>query len=208
MRELYRVLEIEPTADFQTIRESYRRLLKRYHPDSAGIAADPGKLDRVVDAFRRLSEIHSSDRRPVRRSAGAETHSGAGERTGPPEVSALGEMLVSSVGASTRAFAARSLGNSGKRGAYPYLRRGLRDQNETVVISCIRAIGRLHIAQSAGDLSAAFRGGGVDVKCAVMEAVGDINKLHLFRNLILTGLEDGDPDVRKRALRLFLKLER
>ncbi|MFO7782106.1 MAG: J domain-containing protein, partial [Spirochaetia bacterium] len=41
MRELYRVLEVEPTADFETIRESYRRLLKRYHPDSGGAQDHP-----------------------------------------------------------------------------------------------------------------------------------------------------------------------
>ncbi|MFO8064292.1 MAG: DnaJ domain-containing protein, partial [Spirochaetia bacterium] len=207
MRELYRVLEVEPTADFETIRESYRRLLKRYHPDSGGTAADPGRLDRVVDAFRRVSRVHETRRRTAVRPStdGAPARGGSrrGERadsgtTRASDLSSVGEMLVSSVGAGSRAFAARTLGNSGKRSAYPYLRRGLRDENETVVISCVRAIGRLRIAHSAGDLSAVFHGAGVEVKCAVMEAVGDIDRLHLFRNLILTGLEDGAPDVRKR----------
>lgn len=215
MRELYRVLEVEPTADFETIRESYRRLLKRYHPDSGGVASDPGRLDRVVDAFRRLSRIHGSGRTAVRPSAAERGAAGAdmGPRASSntaenSDLSSLAELLLSSFEPASRAFAARSLGNLGKRSAYPYLRRGLRDENDTVVISCVRAIGRLHIAQSSGDLSATFYGAGVEVKCAVMEAVAEIDRLHLFRNLILTGLEDEDPAVRKRALRLFLKLNR
>lgn len=68
MRELYRVLEVEPTADFETIRESYRRLLKRYHPDSGGAAADPAKLDCVIEAFRRVKAVH-----PWRRASTART---------------------------------------------------------------------------------------------------------------------------------------
>jgi hypothetical protein len=41
-----------------------------------------------------------------------------------------------------------------------------------------------------------------------METVAEINRLQLFRNLILAGLEDDAAPVRQRALKLFMKLER
>lgn len=231
MRELYRVLEVEPSADFASIRESYRRLLKRYHPDSGGTCADADKLDAIVDAFRRLKAVHPGARRsPRSRQAGTASaarrssrHRGAaagtaagtaaagrgarGERR-PLDVFSLGRMLTTGTSVSARTFAARSLGNLGKRSAYTFLRRGLYDPEEQVVVSCVRAIGRLHIVQSAGDLSALFNRGSDEVRRAVMETVGEIDRLQLFRNLVLAGLEDADGAVRQRALKLFIKLER
>lgn len=238
MRELYRVLEVEPSADFASIRESYRRLLKRYHPDSGGTRADAAKLDAIIYAFRRLKAVHPEARQTAlrrqsgtgrgrgsragahgrtstRASAAARTRTsaragmdGAAEERRPLDVFSLGRMLTTGTSASARTFAARSLGNLGKRSAYTFLRRGLKDQEEQVVISCVRAIGRLRIAQSAGDLSAVFNAGSDEVRRAIMETVGEIDRLQLFRNLVLAGLEDSDASVRQRALKLFIKLER
>jgi HEAT repeat protein len=117
-------------------------------------------------------------------------------------------MLTTGTSTSTRTFAARSLGNLGKRSAYTFLKQGLHDREQQVVLSCVRSIGRLKIAQSAGDLSAVFQRGNAEMRRVVMETVGEIDRLQLFRNLILAGLEDADASVRQRALKLFMKLER
>ncbi|MFP4373527.1 MAG: DnaJ domain-containing protein [Spirochaetaceae bacterium] len=207
VRELYRVLEVEPTADFDTIRESYRRLLKRYHPDSGGSNADAAKLDSVIEAFRRVKAVHPRRSSSARDRNRAQRSRAAGVRR-PRDVFSLGRMLVSGVGTSTRTFAARSLGNLGKRSAYVFLKRGLHDREKQVVLSCLRSIGRLRIVQSAGDLSSVFQRGDVEVRRVVMETVGEIDRLELFRNLIRAGLEDSDPSVRRHAVRLFTKLER
>lgn len=235
MRELYRMLEVEPTADFDTIRESYRRLLKRYHPDSGGEHADRAKLDSVIEAFCRVKAVHPRQRRTPAGAAspgrtanagGTATPAAGARRTGAGTASpgrttgatagagraqdlfSLGRMLTSGPSTSTRTFAARSLGNLGKRSGYAFLKQGLRDREEQVVISCLRSIGRLKIAQSAGDLSAVFQRGTSEMRRVVMETVGEIDRLQLFRNLILAGLEDADSSVRQRALKLFMKLER
>lgn len=251
MRELYRLLEVRPSDDFDTIRESYRRLLKRYHPDSGGAHADPQKLDAVIDAFKRLSAARP-DARPTpsapgaRRSGAAAGHRGKGaaaaghrgggaagsrsrgatagrgagadngarerSRAGKPapdgDLFSLGRTLTTAGSVSARTFAARSLGNLGKRSAFGYLKQGLEDPEQQVVISCLRAIGRLRIAHSAGALSAVFNRSNAEVRRVVMETVAQINRLQLFRNLILAGLEDDAAAVRQRALKLFMKLER
>jgi curved DNA-binding protein CbpA len=218
VRDFYRVLEVDPNADFDTIRESYRRLLKRYHPDSGGRAADPAKLDRVVEAFRRISSLRGAERRPrkqhtARRHAtgtrpSARRRDTRTNRDTGPDVFSLGGMLTGSPDARTRAFAARRLADSGRRSAYPYLRRGLSDENRQVVLACLEAIGRLKVAQSAGDLSAVFHSSDVRTRRAVIRTVAEIDRLELFRNLILAGLEDEDPAVRRDAVRLFVKLDR
>ncbi|MFO7781252.1 MAG: hypothetical protein R6W94_06440, partial [Spirochaetia bacterium] len=132
---------------------------------------------------------------------------GARERR-PQDLFSLGRMLTSGTSTSTRTFAARSLGNLGKRTAYTFLKQGLHDPEQQVVLSCVRSIGRLKIAQSAGDLSAVFQRGNAEMRRVVMETIGEIDRLQLFRNLILAGLEDADASVRQRALKLFMKLER
>jgi hypothetical protein len=229
VRELYRVLEVEPTADFDTIRESYRRLLKRYHPDSGGPEADAQKLDIVIDAFKRLSAARSDSRPagPARRTRRRAAHSrestaaaGAGRASArrhtadagttqeAGDLFGLGRTLTTATSISARTFAARSLGNLGKRSAFGFLKQGLEDPEPQVVIACLRAIGRLKIAHSAGALSAVFNRSNAEVRRVVMETVAEINRLQLFRNLILAGLEDDAAPVRQRALKLFMKLER
>lgn len=211
MRELYRVLEVRPSDDFDTIRESYRRLLKRYHPDSGGPCADPQKLDAVIDAFKRLS-VARRDAKPAPSSAGADNGTPARDTARKPaadgDLFSLGRTLTTAGSVSARTFAARSLGNLGKRSAFGYLKQGLEDPEQQVVISCLRAIGRLRIAHSAGALSAVFNRSNAEVRRVVMETVAEINTLQLFRNLILGGLEDDAAAVRQRALKLFVKLER
>ena len=62
--DLYRMLEVHPSADASAIRAAYRRLARRFHPD----VASPAQLD---DA-RRMSEINRAWeilRDPERRSA-------------------------------------------------------------------------------------------------------------------------------------------
>jgi len=243
VRELYRVLEVEPTADFETIRESYRRLLKRYHPDSGGSGANEAKLDAVVDAFRRISTLRGAHRSRPRRRAGAAGRTDArgsgraradarattgrarahtraatgraGAGTGgpdaagdTPDVFGLGKMLLESPVARTRAFAARRLGSAGRRSAYAYLKKGLADPNEHVVVACVRAIGKLGVLQAAPDFSTLFHTGSEVIRRTIMEAAAEIRRPEVFRNLILVGLEDEDARVRRLALRLFVELER
>lgn len=49
----YRTLELEPGADLQEIRKSYRRLLKQYHPDK--FAKDPEKYKAATEVARNIT---------------------------------------------------------------------------------------------------------------------------------------------------------
>ncbi len=80
-REAYRILRVPPDSNGETVRRSYRTLLKRYHPDLAGSRGDAEKLDRVVEAFRVLSEANLIPPTPPTRAARG-GRSGARSRTG------------------------------------------------------------------------------------------------------------------------------
>lgn len=53
----YRLLEVPPTASLQQIRQAYRRLSKRYHPDTSEFpeAIATVRFQQLQDAYRTLS---------------------------------------------------------------------------------------------------------------------------------------------------------
>ncbi|MCA9689114.1 MAG: J domain-containing protein [Myxococcales bacterium] len=55
-RRWYRTLELEPGADIDAIRKSYRRLLRTYHPDK--FAQDPEKSRAATELTRNLTEAY------------------------------------------------------------------------------------------------------------------------------------------------------
>jgi len=52
----YRTLELEPGADLATVRKSYRRLLKQYHPDK--FAKDPEKYKAATEVTRNITAAY------------------------------------------------------------------------------------------------------------------------------------------------------
>lgn len=52
----FRTLELDPTADFATVRKSYRRLVAKYHPDRH--ANDPERYKAATEVSRRITEAY------------------------------------------------------------------------------------------------------------------------------------------------------
>ena len=90
------------------------------------------------------------------------------------DIFGLGNMLLTSRSADLRTFAARRLGNSGKKTAYAFLRKALDDRDELVVRSVVEAIGNLRILQSAGELSAVFVRCKAPVRMEILKSVRKI----------------------------------
>lgn len=74
MSDPYRVLGVEPTADFTVIQAAYRRLMREHHPDRAGADADDERAQAINAAFTLLKDptrrarldAQRLDRAPVR----------------------------------------------------------------------------------------------------------------------------------------------
>ena len=124
------------------------------------------------------------------------------------DVFKLGELLEKGRTIGIRAFAARGLGNSGKKSAYAFLKKGLNDPDELVVKTSVEAVGKLRLRQSAGDLSGVFSRGSSEIKEAVLDAIRRIGMDDRFRNIILCAMKDAEPRIRKNALDMFVEFKR
>lgn len=61
--DLYAQLELEPGASLEAIKQSYRRLCRRYHPDTAGGNRDDAAFMRITNAYHRL--LHGEAQIPL-----------------------------------------------------------------------------------------------------------------------------------------------
>jgi hypothetical protein len=202
-RDSYRELGLSPGASLDEVKEAYRRLAKQYHPDAGGTGISAKRFARVTEAYRTLS-VRSHRRTlvdfPVRdvREQRPDLHV-------RNDLHSLGTTLSGGDIPSVRAFAAAELGRSGKKTAYAYLRKALFDNDEIVVRSAVQAVGNLRVRQAAGELGVVFNNGKPAVKLAVLDAVGQIGMSSAFRGILMAGLRDPDPQVRRRSLSLYAR---
>ncbi len=204
--DLYKVLGLKSGATLDEIKDAYRVLAKRYHPDLNKGKRAGEEFSRVASAYKMLT-VREREKRlidfPVR------DRGRSGTKVSPDaDISSYGEMLLSAKTPDMRAFAARRLKTSGKRSAYAFLRKGLYDSSELVVVSCVDAIGALKVHQSAGELSGAFARGGKAVKLSVLEAVRSISLSGGFKNILLLAMQDADSQVCALARALFTRAGR
>ncbi len=60
-KDYYKILGIEPNADEQTIKQTYRKLARQYHPD-----VNPGNKD-AADKFKEINEAYQVVSNPEER---------------------------------------------------------------------------------------------------------------------------------------------
>lgn len=197
LHNAYSVLGLPKGAPLSEVKQAYRRLALRYHPDRPGGSADA--FNRVERAYNDLCEA-----------AGVTSRSGGAADQREPvslqEIQRLGRRLRESSDPSARLFACRSLANCGKRSAYAYIREALYDSSELVVLSALEAVSSLGIRQAYGDLGSIYSHGTPRLRRAVLGAIEESRALDQFRSVVLQALEDSDPDVRRRGLSCFARM--
>ncbi len=67
--DYYRVLQVGPTASRETIRASFRRLAKKYHPDTSQLEAAQAaqRMRRLIEAYRILADVAGRAAYDIRR---------------------------------------------------------------------------------------------------------------------------------------------
>ena len=58
IRKAYAALEVPPGSDFETVRKSYRRLMRKYHPDLHGGTPDAQRA--ATDLTQRLTQAYKT----------------------------------------------------------------------------------------------------------------------------------------------------
>jgi len=203
-RKLYSALGLDAGAGPEELKRAYRDLAKRYHPD---ITKDPStgeEFRKVVAAYKILS-VRERKRKyvdfPVR-----ETKNERRRTSTPQDIHSLGKLVREGKVAEMRAFAAKRLGFSGKKSAYPYLRDALSDPSELVIVSAVEAIGRLKVLQSSGELAALFARANRRVKLTILETVEKIGRRQGFSRILVLGMQSSDRELRARSLSIFARL--
>ena len=65
IRKAYAALEVPAGSDFETVRKSYRRLMRKYHPDLHG--GTPEKHRAATDLTQRLTQSYKTLEKHLRR---------------------------------------------------------------------------------------------------------------------------------------------
>jgi DnaJ-domain-containing protein 1 len=65
LRKAYAALEVPAGSDFETVKKSYRRLMRKYHPDLHGGA--PEKSRAATDLTQRLTQAYKTLEKQLRR---------------------------------------------------------------------------------------------------------------------------------------------
>jgi DnaJ-domain-containing protein 1 len=65
IRKAYAALEVAAGSDFETVRKSYRRLMRKYHPDLHG--GSPEKHRAATDLTQRLTQAYKVLEKHLRR---------------------------------------------------------------------------------------------------------------------------------------------
>ena len=195
LHQAYSVLGLPKGASHDEVKQAYRRLALKYHPDRPGGSSET--FERIEEAYAALCRVVAP--RPA-------TGEARPERSTLDEIQSLGGRLLESDDPNERLFACRKLANSGRRSAYAYLRQALYDGNEEVALSAVEAVKNLGIRQAYGDLGTIYTHGSVRLRRSVVAAIEESSSLDRFRSVVLQALEDTDPEVRRRGLSCFARM--
>jgi len=207
MEELrfYRTLGLPAGANIDQIKSAYRVLAKKYHPDISKNPESGEQFRRISAAYKNLvareqkrDYFYSTVRRPRRTAPEPDRDS----------LYAIGKTLVEGKTPEMRAFAARRLGLSGKKGSYIYLKRALRDSSETVVLAVLDAVGKLQIRSSITDLAELFDTGSRTVKMGILEAVERMAIPPASIDILTWGMQSQDRSLRLKSLSLFAEISK
>lgn len=204
--DAYRILRVSADSDAAAVRRSYRSLVKQFHPDLSGGRGNAARLDKIIEAYRFLCD-HGYLPDPPKPAAQAKLR-----RKAAPQSSAdrfrLVDLLIAGETPEARAFAAQRLGGMGRKWAVAFLKNALNDPSEVVVKSAVGALGQLGASRCAGELASIFYRGNAELRHTVLDAVERSATPDAFAGIVLEALRADEPEVRRRALRLFAQAKR
>lgn len=196
---LLAVLGLGPGSGDEDIRLAYRRLVKRWHPDSSGRPGSARQFERITRAYKILK---ASSRRPPgpAEGSGAPGLAGAYRRVAEAgeDLFALGQILASDPDPRAREGAVRRLGLSGRTAAYVFLRRALYDRAPDVAAAAVRAVALLGCRQAEGEVAALYSRSGLELKRLILETAAATGE-PLFRASLVAASADPEPSLRLKA---------
>ncbi len=198
---LYSVLGLEPGAAEDEVRTAYRRLAMRYHPDGSRDPATARQFARVVRAYKILKARPGAPPKAT----GSPRDRFALVLEAGEDLFSLGQILAVDPDPRAREAAARSLGLSGRRSAYVFLRRAFYDSDEGVALAAVRAVAFIGSRQAGGEVAALYSRSGRAMRERMLEAAA-ATKEPLFKATLEAAATDEDQALRLRAARIAVEL--
>jgi len=200
----YRALGLPFGADLKQIKSAYRSLAKKYHPDLTKDPSSGAQFNRVMVAYKTLVA-----REEKKNYLGSRPHREYRHRPFKEESLAdLGKVLWQGKTPEMRAFAARRIGLTGKKGGYLYLRRALTDSSETVVKTVLEAIVRLKVISALEDLRKIFPSTSLDIQLQILQASKSLDFPRGSLALLTDAMQSKKREVRMKAFSLFAQVSK
>lgn len=180
------LLGLEEGASRAEVKEAFRFLSRKYHPDSSGCGTTSRRFADILTAYRALELIAEE--------------SGDASLAGL-DVFALGRIALESGDPSQRLRAIRRLGYSARVTAAAFLRPCLEDADEMVVTAAIRAAGDLGAQQLSGDLAALWARASSSLREEILDCAQRSASV-VFRGALEEARRNGGP-MALRAIRIL-----
>lgn len=153
--ESYQVLGLPFGSDLNTIKETYRKLAKKYHPDHGG--TDSKLFCKINEAYIALKKWNPPKKNFTSPSAEI------------VDVFAMGDLLKNGRTIHLRRFAALKLGDSGRISAYGYLKQELKNQDISLIKVILNSIKKLNARQAPKDICSFYLKGSPEIKRLIIE---------------------------------------
>ncbi|MBL8965587.1 MAG: J domain-containing protein [Spirochaetaceae bacterium] len=194
---LLAILGLGPGSGEEEIKAAYRRLAKRWHPDSSKDPATARQFARVARAYKILSARPPRGNLPLGGAAARYRRvMEAGE-----DLFALGQVLAADPDPGAREAAVRRLGLSGRTAAFVFLRRALYDPAPAVAEAAVRAVALLGSRQAEGEVAALYARSSPALRRGILETAAATRE-PLFGATLRAAARDEDFGLRALAAKL------
>ncbi len=198
-RTPYAILGLEENAPIPTVRAAYRLLVKQLHPDSGGDGADQRRLDLVIAAYKTITEQHAQR---IQSAAARHRHEA------PTELERLVNLARNGRSPSLRVLGVRGLRRMGGAEALRCLAQAVDDAHDTVAVAAIDALASMTPGSSVRTFERMFTRMNEERKVAVITATSGASIGGRSMGIVMRGLEDESPAVRRAALRRYAEMVR
>lgn len=173
----YHILGLDDGASLDDIKEAFRFLSRKYHPDSSGDSATSPRFSSILAAYRSLAQK-------------APSHGDS--RIAGLDLFALGEIAVKGEDLPLRKRAIRKLGYSGRMTAAIFLRPCLNDEDEEVAAAAVRAAADLGASQLSSELDALWARASSTLRQAILDSA-ELTGDSVLAKALERGRKDGGP---------------
>ena len=188
--ECCKILNVTSNTSLKDIKKAYRLKAKQCHPD-VSIKPNENSFHLATTAYNTLKNRYKI--KSVKNEYKVKNVKGF------MNLDSLAFLLTKGYNPEIRKRAAKLLGNTGLRSAYRYLKNGLYDSDESVVLNTIESVCKLQIRQAVSDLSVVFHNGNFRIKNAILKNIMVKDKLSNYKLLVFSGINDSNPVIRKLA---------